>query len=79
MPLSTYTSPRPRAHFAICNETRPRSYGYQLRCLEPRGHAGPHRWTPELVQAPRERRRSARSSPAPVTCAVPASRRPDAS
>jgi hypothetical protein len=33
----------------VCDETRPRRYGYQLRCLEPPGHDGPHRWTPELV------------------------------
>jgi hypothetical protein len=33
----------------FCNQTRPRRYGYQLRCLEPAGHDGKHRWTPELV------------------------------
>jgi hypothetical protein len=34
---------------AVCNETRTRRYGYQLRCLEPQDHDGAHRWTPELV------------------------------
>jgi hypothetical protein len=34
---------------AICNEVRARLHGYQLRCLEPDGHAGEHRWTPELL------------------------------
>jgi hypothetical protein len=33
----------------VCNETRPRPYGYKLRCLEPAGHGGPHRWVPELA------------------------------
>jgi hypothetical protein len=37
-----------RSRPAICNETRPRRYGYRLRCLEPAGHRGAHRWTPEL-------------------------------
>jgi len=36
---------------AICNEIRRRRYGYRLRCLEPVGHDGAHRWTPELVPA----------------------------
>jgi len=42
----------------ICNETRQRRYGYQLRCLEPAGHRGAHRWTPEL-SAPLDVDRSA--------------------
>jgi hypothetical protein len=33
----------------ICDELRIRRHGYQLRCLEPVDHDGPHRWTPELV------------------------------
>ena len=36
---------------AICNEIRRRRHGYRLRCLEPVGHDGAHRWTPELVPA----------------------------
>jgi hypothetical protein len=32
-----------------CNETRARRHGYVLRCREPRGHDGAHRWTPELA------------------------------
>ena len=35
-------------HRDICDERRPRRHGYRLRCLEPFGHDGPHRWTPEL-------------------------------
>jgi hypothetical protein len=34
---------------ALCNEVRARLHGYQLRCLEPDGHAGDHLWTPELL------------------------------
>jgi hypothetical protein len=41
---------RPRV--AVCNETRPRRYGYQFRCLELPGHHGEHRWTSELVVRP---------------------------
>jgi len=37
---------------ALCNETRARRHGYQLRCLAPRAHDGNHRWTPELVDDP---------------------------
>jgi hypothetical protein len=33
-----------------CNETRARRHGYVLRCREPRGHDGAHRWTPELAR-----------------------------
>jgi hypothetical protein len=33
----------------VCGETRSRRHGYRLRCLEPPGHDGDHRWTPELV------------------------------
>jgi hypothetical protein len=42
----------PRALIArdVCDERRPRRHGYQLRCLEPAGHDGPHRWHPELVE-----------------------------
>jgi hypothetical protein len=37
----------------ICDQVRARLHGYQLRCLEPDGHSGEHRWTPELlVDAP---------------------------
>lgn len=32
-----------------CDAVRGRPYGYRLRCLEPDGHHGDHRWTPELV------------------------------
>jgi hypothetical protein len=39
----------------VCGEQRPRRYGYRLRCLEPEAHDGPHRWTPELVDAPARR------------------------
>jgi hypothetical protein len=35
-----------------CDERRPRRHGYRLRCLEPAGHDGPHRWTLELVDGP---------------------------
>ena len=35
----------------ICDELRTRRHGYQLRCLEPVGHDGPHLWTPELVDS----------------------------
>jgi hypothetical protein len=38
--------PRPVAE---CNETRRRRHGYVLRCREPQGHDGAHRWTPELA------------------------------
>ena len=42
---------------AICNQVRARLHGYQLRCLEPDGHAGEHQWTPELlVDAPQHAR-----------------------
>ena len=34
----------------VCDECRRRRHGYQLRCLEPAGHAGAHRWTPELLE-----------------------------
>jgi hypothetical protein len=34
---------------SVCNETRSREHGYQLRCLEPDGHDGAHGWTPELI------------------------------
>ena len=40
---------RRRPQVAVCNAIRAKRYGYQLRCLEPRGHDGEHRWTPELV------------------------------
>jgi hypothetical protein len=33
-----------------CNETRARRHGYVLRCREPQGHDGAHRWTPELAR-----------------------------
>jgi hypothetical protein len=33
----------------VCGECRLRRHGYQLRCLEPTDHEGPHRWTPELL------------------------------
>jgi hypothetical protein len=39
----------------VCDERRPRRFGYQLRCLEPAGHDGPHRWTPELAGEPSRR------------------------
>ena len=39
----------------VCDERRPRRFGYRLRCLEPAGHVGPHRWTPELDGAPHRR------------------------
>ena len=42
-----FTLPRPVAE---CNETRTRRHGYVLRCREPRGHDGAHRWTPELAR-----------------------------
>ena len=35
-----------------CDECRSRPHGYRLRCLRAQGHDGPHRWTPELVDAP---------------------------
>jgi hypothetical protein len=41
-------------HPVLCNETRQRRHGYQLRCDERAGHEGDHRWTPELVGARRE-------------------------
>jgi hypothetical protein len=41
----------------LCNEVRVRLHGYQLRCLEPDGHADQHQWTPELlVDAPQHAR-----------------------
>jgi hypothetical protein len=40
----------------LCDETRHRPHGYQLRCHEPVGHDGEHRWTPELVQVRVEKR-----------------------
>ena len=36
----------------VCDQCRPRRHGYHLRCLEPAGHDGPHRWTPELLDRP---------------------------
>lgn len=39
---------RIRRPAGVCGET-PRRWGYQLRCLEPLGHDGAHRWTPETV------------------------------
>ena len=36
----------------LCNAIRRRPHGYQLRCLEPDGHDGGHRWNPELVGDP---------------------------
>jgi hypothetical protein len=46
-----------------CNETRPRRFGYQLRCLEPPDHTGGHRWTPELIPEPGDQRRRRRGPP----------------
>jgi hypothetical protein len=40
----------------ICDETRLRAHGYQLRCHEQVGHDGEHRWTPELLRALPEQR-----------------------
>ena len=39
-------------HFvhATCGETRTRRLGYRLRCIESRGHRGPHRWLAELPE-----------------------------
>jgi hypothetical protein len=42
----------------ICNATRVRRHGYQLRCLEPDDHTGDHQWTPELVDRGQPVRRS---------------------
>jgi hypothetical protein len=40
---------RTRRRGKVCGQTRIRPLGYRLRCLEPSGHDGEHRWTPELV------------------------------
>jgi len=40
----------------ICDETRLRPHGYQLRCHELVGHDGEHRWTPELLRTLPEQR-----------------------
>jgi hypothetical protein len=45
---------------AVCNETRSRRHGYLLRCLEPPGHTGDHRWTPELADDVGDARRPPR-------------------
>jgi hypothetical protein len=37
---------RIRRPLVVCGETRARRHGYQLRCLEPTGHHGTHRWPP---------------------------------
>ena len=44
-------SPNTPAHSEICNATRARPHGYQLRCMEPCRHDGEHLWTPELRPA----------------------------
>ena len=36
-------------HSTNRNAIRRRPHGYQLRCLEPEGHDGGHRWSPELI------------------------------
>jgi hypothetical protein len=54
---------RTKAAVAVCDETRPRRYGYQLRCLEPPDHTGGHRWTPELLPEPDDQRRRRRGPP----------------
>ncbi len=44
---------RIRTHHLVvpaCGETRARRLGYQLRCVESRGHRGPHRWLAELPE-----------------------------
>jgi hypothetical protein len=47
---------RTKAAVGVCDETRPRRFGYQLRCLEPPDHTGGHRWTPELLPEPGDQR-----------------------
>jgi len=48
-------APRHTHAHEICDEVRTRRFGYRLRCHEPDGHDGEHRWTPELLHPRTER------------------------